>query len=204
MKFRPSLLLIVLVLLVDQASKLYVKTHFQLFEDVEVLPWFRIVFIENEGMAWGTRLSDIIPFISQGKAKLVLTLFRITAVCGIAFWLYSSIANGKSKLLVLSIAAIFAGALGNIIDSVCYGLIFSDSLGQVAEVFPEGGGYSRVFYGKVVDMLHFPIWSGRISESIPIIGGRYYSFFDPVFNVADVAITSGIGILLLFNKRVFK
>ena len=204
MKFRPTILLIVVILMVDQASKLYVKTHFQLFEDVEIFPWFRIVFIENEGMAWGTRLSDILPFISSGTAKLILTLFRITAVCGIAFWLYSSIINHKSRLLVLSIAVIFAGALGNIIDSVFYGMIFSDSLGEVAQAFPEGGGYSKVFYGKVVDMLHFPIWSGRISEAIPVIGGRYVSFFDPVFNIADVAITSGIGFLLLFNKRVFK
>jgi len=204
MKSRPVIILISTILLIDQATKLYVKTHFQLFEDVEIFPWFRIVFIENEGMAWGTRLSDFVPFISAGKAKLILTLFRITAVCGIAYWLYSSIIHSKSRLLIVSIAVIFAGALGNIIDSVFYGMVFSDSMGQVAEVFPEGGGYSKLFYGKVVDMLHFPIWSGRISESIPVIGGQYYAFFDPVFNVADMAITSGIGVLLLFNNKAFK
>ena len=204
MKYRTVLLIIIGILCVDQFTKIYVKTHFILFESFEVFSWFKIVFIENEGMAWGTKLSDLIPIISSAQAKLLLTLFRIAAVSGIAYWLHTSISQGKSRILISSIAVIFAGALGNIIDSVFYGLMFQDSFGQVAQLFPEGGGYANVFYGKVVDMLHFPIWEGQIPEAIPFIGGKYISFFDPVFNVADVAITSGIGVLLVFNKKAFK
>jgi signal peptidase II len=155
-------------------------------------------------MAWGTRLSDIFPFISPSAAKLALTLFRITALMAIALWLYSSIAKQRSRILVFSIAVIFAGALGNIIDSVFYGLIFSDSYGQVATLFPQEGGYSSLFYGKVVDMLHFPFYSGNLPANIPFIGGSYVSFFDPVFNIADMAITTGIAVLLFFNKKAFK
>ena len=110
----------------------------------------------------------------------------------------------KSKTLVFAIAIIFAGALGNIIDSVFYGILFSNSDMQVATFLPESGGYADVFYGKVVDMLHFPIWSGVLPEWLPFIGGKYFSFFDPVFNVADVAISTGIGILIVFNKKAFK
>ena len=197
-------LLIAIVLLIDQLSKIYIKTHFQLYEDVEVLPWFRIVFVENEGMAWGTRISDFMPFLSPSVAKLLLSLFRIVAVVGIGFWLHHVLKKNKSRILTVSITVIFAGALGNILDSVFYGLIFNDSFGQVAQLFPETRGYSSLFYGKVVDMLHLPIWSGTISEQIPLVGGMYVSFFDPVFNVADVAITSGIFTLLLFNKKAFK
>lgn len=203
MSYKKVAALVIAVLLLDQFTKLYIKTHFQLFEDVEVWSWFKIVFIENEGMAWGTRLSDIIPFLSPSTAKLSLTLFRLLAVCGIAYWLYQTVRQNKSRILTVSIAIIFAGALGNIIDSVFYGLVFSDSFGQVATAFPEGGGYAPIFYGKVVDMLHFPLWSGTIPEQIPVVGGQYLSFFDPVFNVADMAITTGIGILLVFNKRAF-
>ena len=204
MSYKKVAALVMAVLLLDQLTKLYIKTHFQLYEDVEVRSWFRLVFVENEGMAWGTRLSDLIPAISTSIAKLTLTTFRILALGGIAIWLYAAVTKKKSKVLILSIAIIFAGALGNIIDSVIYGVIFSDSFGQVAQVFPEGGGYSSLFYGKVVDLLHFPLWSGTISESIPLIGGKYFSFFDPVFNIADVAISSGIGVLLVFNKKAFK
>ncbi|MEM1003034.1 MAG: lipoprotein signal peptidase [Bacteroidota bacterium] len=204
MPFKKVFLLISLILLFDQASKIYIKTHFQLYEDIEVFSWFRLVFVENEGMAWGTRLSDIMPFISPSIAKLSLTIFRILALSGIAYWLYSSVIKKRSRVLIVSIALIFAGALGNIIDSVFYGVIFGDSFGQVAQVFPEDGGYATLFYGKVVDMLHFPFWSGTIPETIPLLGGTYFSFFDPVFNVADMAITTGIGTLLIFNKKAFK
>jgi signal peptidase II len=203
MSLKKASLIIILILLVDQVSKIYIKTHFQLNEDITVLPWFKIAFVENDGMAWGTRLSDIFTFISHKSAKLFLTLFRIVAVTGIAFWLLDVTRKKKSKTLIFAIAIIFAGALGNIIDSVCYGLLFSDSHLQVATFLPEGGGYAEMFHGKVVDMLHFPIWSGLLPEWLPFIGGEYFSFFDPVFNVADVAISTGIGILIVFNKRAF-
>lgn len=203
MSLKKPIILIILILLVDQVSKIYIKTHFSLNENIEIFTWFKIAFVENDGMAWGTKLSDVFPFISDNKAKLILTLFRIIAVTGIGFWLYNVINKKKSKTLIFAISLIFAGALGNILDSVFYGRLFSDSLGEVATFLPEEGGYAPVLYGKVVDMLHFPIWSGILPEGLPFIGGKYVSFFDPVFNIADVAITSGISVLLVFNKRAF-
>ncbi len=204
MSLKKASIIIILILLVDQISKIYIKTHFVLNEDVTVFSWFKIAFVENDGMAWGTKLSDFFTFISDKSAKLILTLFRIVAVTGIGFWLVDVTKKKKSKTLIFAISIIFAGALGNILDSVFYGVLFSDSHMQVAEFLPEGGGYAEFFHGKVVDMLHFPIWSGILPEWLPIIGGKYFSFFDPVFNVADVAISTGIGILILFNKKAFK
>jgi len=203
MSLRKSTLIILLVLLIDQISKIYIKMNFQLQEDVTVFSWFKIVFVENDGMAWGTTLSDIFSFIKDKSAKLILTLFRIIAICGIGYWLYDVIKKQKTKTLIFAISLIFAGALGNILDSVFYGVLFSDSFGQVATFLPESGGYAGVFYGSVVDMLHFPLFSGVLPDWIPFFGGKYISFFDPVFNVADVAISTGIGILIVFNKRAF-
>ena len=204
MSLKKASFIIILILLIDQISKIYIKTHFALHDDVSVLSWFEIVFIENDGMAWGTKLSDFFSFISDKSAKLFLTLFRIAAVTGIAFWLVDVTKNKKSKTLIFAISIIFAGALGNIIDSVFYGILFSDSHLQVATFLPEGGGYAGVFHGKVVDMLHFPIWRGLFPEWLPFFGGKSFSFFDPVFNVADMAISTGIGILIVFNKKAFK
>ena len=204
MSLKKASLIIIVILLVDQISKIYIKTHFQLGEDVTVFSWFKIAFIENDGMAWGTKLSDFVTFISDESAKLILTLFRIVAVTGIAFWLVNVTKKKKSKTLIFAISIIFAGALGNIIDSVFYGVIFNDSVMQVASFLPEEGGYANVFHGNVVDMLHFPIWSGVLSDGLPLIGGKYVSFFDPVFNVADMAISTGIGILIVFNKKAFE
>ena len=204
MSLKKSLILIISVLLIDQISKVYIKTHFQLHEDVTVFSWFQIVFVENDGMAWGAKLSDFFSFISDRSAKLVLTLFRIIAVTGIAFWLRDVIKKQKSKLLIIAISLIFAGALGNILDSVFYGLMFDDSFRQVATFLPENGGYESMFHGKVVDMLHFPFYNGFLPNWVPFFGGKQFSFFDPVFNVADMAISTGIGILIVFNKKVFE
>lgn len=204
MSLKKASLTIIVILLIDQISKIYIKTHFQLGEDITVFSWFKIAFIENDGMAWGTKLSDFVSFISDESAKLILTLFRIVAVTGIAFWLVNVTKEKRSKTLIFAISIIFAGALGNIIDSVFYGVLFSDSAMEVATFLPDDGGYAKVFHGNVVDMLHFPIWSGVISESLPLIGGKYFSFFDPVFNVADMAISTGIGILIVFNKKAFE
>ncbi|WP_458628008.1 lipoprotein signal peptidase [Winogradskyella sp. PC D3.3] len=204
MSLKKATIIIVVILLIDQISKIYIKTHFQLGEDITVFSWFKIAFIENDGMAWGTKLSDFVSFISDETAKLVLTLFRIVAVTGIALWLIDVTKKKKSKTLIFAISIIFAGALGNIIDSVFYGVLFNDSVMQVAEFLPEEGGYATVFHGNVVDMLHFPIWSGVIPDNVPLIGGKYFSFFDPVFNVADMAISTGIGILIVFNKKAFE
>ncbi|GAB5563605.1 MAG: lipoprotein signal peptidase [Winogradskyella sp.] len=205
MSSKKVLSLIFFILLIDQVSKIYIKTHFSLIDKpVVVFSWFQIAFVENDGMAWGAKLSDFFTFISDKSAKLILTLFRIVAVTCIGFWLADVIKKQKSKTLAFAISIIFAGALGNILDSVFYGILFSDSTMQVASFLSEDGGYANVFYGNVVDMLHFPIWQGVLPEWLPFVGGSFFSFFDPVFNVADVAISTGIGILLVFNKKAFK
>ncbi|ARV09512.1 lipoprotein signal peptidase [Winogradskyella sp. PC-19] len=204
MSLKKSIFIIIIILLIDQISKIYIKMHFQLGEDVAVFSWFKILFVENDGMAWGTKLSDIFSFIDDKSAKLILTLFRIGAVSGIGYWLFSVIKKQKTKTLIFAISLIFAGALGNILDSVFYGVFFDDSYGQVAAFLPESGGYAGVFHGKVVDMLHFPLYNDILPEWLPFFGGKQFSFFDPVFNIADVAISTGIGILIVFNKKAFK
>ncbi len=201
MKLKQSLWIIVLVLLVDQISKVYIKTHFVLGESVEVLSWFKILFIENEGAAWGTRLSDLFP-ISESAGKLILTIFRILAVFGIGYWLWGIVRKPSPKVLIVAVSLIFAGALGNIIDSVFYGLIFDHSYGQVATCF-SGNPYGQLFHGKVVDMLYFPLIETTWPQWVPTIGGRSFRFFEPVFNIADMAISTGVGLLLVFNKKAF-
>jgi len=196
MSLKKSILIIIVVLLIDQISKVYIKTHFVLGEEIPVFDWFRLLFVENEGMAWGAK-------IPGQYGKLMLTLFRIVAIGGIGYWLWDSIRKNSPNILTISIALIFAGAMGNIIDSVIYGIIFSDSHHQLATFLPEAGGYGTLFHGKVVDMLYFPLWSGYLPEWLPIWGGDYFSFFEPVFNIADTSISVGVGLLLFFNKRAF-
>lgn len=204
MSLKKASLFIIVILLIDQISKVYIKTHFTLLERHIVFDWFQIAFVENEGMAWGTKISDFIPFISEKTAKLSLSIFRIIAVIGIGYWLVSVIRKKVSKTLAIAVSLIFAGALGNIIDSVFYGVLFSDSLGKVATFLPPEGGYGSLFHGHVVDMLHFPIWKVILPEWLPFFGGKFFTFFEPVFNVADMAISTGIGILIFFNKSAFK
>ncbi len=204
MTLKKAVAIIIIILLIDQISKVYIKTHFALFDKIEVFSWFHIVFVENEGMAWGTKLNDLIPAISDRTAKLFLTLFRIVAVFGIGYWLYASVKKHSPKILIVAIALILAGALGNIIDSVLYGILFNDSHNQIASFLPQDGGYDTWFHGKVVDMLHFPMWKGVLPDWIPLIGGKFFTFFEPVFNVADMAISTGIGMLIVFNKKAFK
>lgn len=203
MSIKKVSIIIIVILLIDQISKIYIKTHFALGDGIDVFDWFKILFVENNGMAWGTKLSDFTTLISDRTAKVILTVFRLVAIIGIGFWLISTIRNKGSKLLVLSITLIFAGAMGNIIDSVFYGLLFNDSIGQIAQFLPKEGGYDTLLHGNVVDMLYFPIWKGFLPEWIPFIGGNYFTFFEPVFNVADMAISSGFLTLIIFNKRVF-
>jgi signal peptidase II len=214
---KKAIIIIILVLLVDQISKVYIKTHFVLSEEINVLglDWFRIHFLENNGMAWGKEFG--------GKSgKLFLTLFRLFAIGGIGYWLINAVKNNSHKILIVAISLIFAGALGNIIDSVFYGIFFSDSYHKVATFLPPEGGYNSLFYGKVVDMLYFPMintilpdWIPSISfnfpDWLPVIGGNHFSlfenrrltFFDPVFNIADTAISTGVGLLVVFNKTIF-
>jgi len=196
MKLRNAALLIFLLLAIDQYSKIYVKTNFILGEQVKVFSWFKLYFIENEGMAWGT----VIP---GEYGKLFLTLFRIIAVGVIAYWLWDSVKKRKNNFLIVAISLIFAGALGNIIDSVFYGVIFDDSTHRLATLFTDQP-YGTLFHGKVVDMFYFPIIEDYVLPSwIPLWGGKEITFFNAIFNVADVAISTGVGILIVFNKRAF-
>ncbi|RUA12945.1 MAG: lipoprotein signal peptidase [Flavobacteriia bacterium] len=201
MSLKKSLLIIVLILLVDQISKVYIKTSFILGESHDVFGWFKILFIENEGAAWGTKLSDLMP-ISEPTGKLVLTIFRIFAVLGIGYWLWDIVKKQSPKTLILAVSLIFAGAVGNIIDSVFYGLIFDHSNGQVATLFSDNP-YGSLFHGKVVDMLYFPLIDTTWPDWVPSVGGNRFRFFEPVFNIADTAISTGVGILIVFNKKAF-
>lgn len=201
MSLKKSLFIIVLILLVDQISKIYIKTSFVLGESVDVLGWFKILFIENEGAAWGTKLSDLLP-ISESAGKLVLTVFRIFAVFGIGYWLWDITQKQSPRTLILAVSLIFAGALGNIIDSVFYGVIFDHSSGQVATLFSDQP-YGSLLHGKVVDMLYFPMIDTTWPDWVPSIGGNRFRFFEPVFNIADTAISTGVGILIVFNKKAF-
>ncbi|KAB5490780.1 lipoprotein signal peptidase [Flagellimonas hadalis] len=201
MSLKKSLLIIVLILLVDQISKVYIKTSFILGESHDVFGWFKILFIENEGAAWGTKLSDLMP-ISEPTGKLVLTIFRIFAVLGIGYWLWDIVKKQSPKTLILAVSLIFAGAVGNIIDSVFYGLIFDHSNGQVATLFSDNP-YGSLFHGKVVDMLYFPLIDTTWPDWVPSVGSNRFRFFEPVFNIADTAISTGVGILIVFNKKAF-
>ncbi len=199
-------LFILLILVIDQVSKVVVKTSMFLGESHPVLgQWFILHFIENNGMAFG--------FEFGGKTgKVILTLFRLVAVTGLIWFIGKMISQGAPVGFVMALGAITAGAAGNIFDSAFYGLIFSESYLQnpmiegsgVAQMFPDGGGYGKFLQGKVVDMLYFPILRGEYPSWIPWKGGDNFIFFRPVFNLADSAITCGVFWVLLFQRKYLK
>ncbi len=197
--YTKPFILIISVLLIDQLSKLWIKLNMTLGQEYNILgDWFIIHFTENNGMAFGLEFG--------GEAgKLALSLFRIAAVIGIAYGLHYMIKHKYHRGFILNVALIFAGAMGNIIDSTFYGLIFSESTWfEKARIFPVEGGYSSLLHGKVVDMLYFPIIKGDFPTWFPIWGGEDFLFFRPVFNIADSAITVGVALILIYQKRYFK
>ena len=223
MKYRHALIIILLIIVADQAMKIFIKTHFANGDEVNVMGhWFKFHFIENEGMAYGLKISD------SSIGKLILTSFRLVAVV-VGFYLLKQIINkGYYKSVVICGAMILAGALGNLIDSLFYGLIFSDSpptcfsgsyehmsqslqstnhVGSVAHFTAFGQGYGHFLLGKVVDMMYFPIVDTQWPSWVPVLGGRSFVFFEPVFNIADAAISVGVIYLLiqsLFTKTDLK
>jgi signal peptidase II len=191
------LVIIFLVLFVDQFVKVWIKTTMYLGQEFPVLGnWFYIHFTENPGMAFGMEFGG-------EWGKLALSLFRIVAVSGIAYVLFT-LPKTTPKGLKVCGSLILAGAIGNIIDSAFYGVIFNDSFNQLATFLPEGGGYETFLHGRVVDMFWFPLFSGTFPDWFPLWGGEDYLFFRPVFNVADAAISVGIGVIFIFQKRFFK
>ena len=195
---KKSILLILLIIILDQVLKIWIKTHMVLGQEYHILGnWFIIHFIENNGMAFGMEIA--------GKfGKIILSLFRIGAVIGIGWYLFYLIKHKASTGLIFTISIIMAGALGNIIDSAFYGMIFSNSYYHVASMFPAEGGYSSFLHGRVVDMFYFPIIKGTFPDWIPFRGGDSFIFFRPVFNIADSSITVGVTLILIFQKRFFK
>ena len=205
MTLRKIFWIVFVVLVIDQVLKAYIKLNYSLtFYGSDAIidwGWFRLLFVENKGMAWGARLNDIIPFISDYTAKLLLSIFRILAVSGIGYWLVRAVKQHAPKGQLIAVSLIFAGALGNIIDSVFYGLLFSNSFGQIATFLPAEGGYAPLMFGHVVDMFQFPMVSWTWPQWVPGFGGNSFTFFEPVFNVADSAISIGVVLLLLQQRK---
>lgn len=195
--------MILALLFIDQAIKVYIKTNFYYGEEHKVvgLNWFRLHFLENPGMAWGWQLGK------GDVAKVALTLFRFAAVVWGAFYISKIIKQKRHPGFIISVAFIYAGAFGNLIDCLFYGLIFEKSdpeLLNIARAFPPGGGYAGLMYGDVVDMWYLPIVNTTLPDWFPIRGGKPFEFFAPVFNTADVWVSSGVIAILVFQKRFFK
>ena len=194
---KRSLLFIILILIVDQILKIWVKTHMQIGDEIHLFGKFGMLhFIENNGMAFGMEMG--------GKTgKFILSLFRIIAIFGIG-WFLSSLISKKSNLgLIFAVSAIMAGAIGNLIDSAFYGIIFNESFNQPAVMFPPEGGYSSFLHGRVVDMFYFPIINTHWPDWSPLKPGESFVFFRPVFNIADSSITCGVLSIILFQKKMF-
>jgi len=198
MKLRTPIIIITLIILADQALKIWIKTNFH-FGDTEVtgVKWFQLYFIENKGMAWGWEFGG-------EWGKMILTLFRLAAVIFGTWYLGRIVKQQYTKGFIVCAALIYAGALGNLIDSMFYGMIFEESsYSHVAKIFPADG-YAGFLHGRVVDMLYFPVIDTKFPTWIPLIGGNDFEFFSPIFNIADASISTGVITLLVFQKRFFK
>ena len=206
MTLRKLSWIVLAILAADQALKVYIKLNYSLtyYGNGPIVDWgwFRLLFVENKGMAWGASLSDFLPFISEDTAKLLLSIFRLLAVTGIGIWLSRAVKAKAPKLQLIAVGLIFAGALGNIIDSVFYGVLFSETTyNQLATFLPEEGGYAPLMFGHVVDMFQFPMFTWTWPSWLPIVGGNQFTFFEPVFNTADSAISVGVVLLLLQQRK---
>ena len=201
MKSKHLVFIILAIIVADQALKFYIKLNFYAGEEHRILgSWFRLHFVENEGMAWGWKFGGNI-------GKIILTLFRLVAVVWGVFLLKDFIAKKYHKGFIICAGLIFAGALGNLIDSMFYGLIFDNSdpfMQNLAHLFPKGGGYTSFLHGKVVDMLYFPLIDTTYPSWMPFLGGKPFAFFEPVFNLADASISVGVIVILLFQNVFFK
>src|ERR1700741_3927711 len=196
-KAKYPLIAIFLVLRIDQVIKIYVKTHFISGEEYRVAgDWFRIHFTENRGMAFGMEFGG-------DYGKLILSVFRILAAIFGVYYIRQLLKTNQHIGYITCVGLIFAGAVGNIIDSMFYGLIFNDSDFQIAQFMPAEGGYAGFLHGHVVDMLYFPIMNGTFPSWVPFWGGEPFQFFSPVFNFADASISFGVFFILIFQKRFF-
>ena len=185
-------LIVVVVLLVDQLIKIWVKTNMTLHEQIEILSWFKIVFIENNGMAYGMEIGS----------KLVLSLFRVVAISLLGYYMVGLVKRQVRWGYLVCLSMIFAGAIGNLLDSMFYGLIFNASSEFYTSYFvPFGSGYAPFLMGKVVDMFYFPLIVTTWPDWVPMVGGNPYVFFSPIFNFADASISVGVVILLLFYRK---
>ena len=193
-KGRTAWLVIMAVLVIDQVIKIWIKTHMYWHESIRVTDWFYIFFTENVGMAFGMEIFG----------KLFLTIFRLIAVTAIGYFLWKCVQRRLKTGFILCISLILSGALGNIVDSVFYGVVFNESTpSQIASFLPAEGGYAPLFYGKVVDMFYFPIIDTYWPQWMPFVGGEHFIFFSPIFNFADAAISCGVIALFLFYSKSF-
>lgn len=197
-----------IILLIDQISKIYIKTNFQVNDFVSIMPGFKLTFVENPGMAYGFHFGGII-------GKYFLVIVRVFLIGGMIYLFKNWLQRGESNYLIIPMSMIFAGAIGNLIDGMFYGLIFDSGTvydesidqwigyGGISKLVPFGQGYSSFMRGCVVDMLHFPLVDFTLPDSWPVIGGKHIEFFKYIFNVADSAITVGAAFLLIFRKKAF-
>jgi signal peptidase II len=199
-KLKNAILIILLIIIADQVLKIWIKTSYSFGPVMHVMgfSWFELYFIENKGMAWGWEFGG-------EWGKMILTLFRLAAVIFGTWYLGRIVKQGYSRGFILCASLIYAGALGNLIDSMFYGMIFEESsYSHVAKAFPPGGGYAGFLHGRVVDMLHFPLIRSHFPSWFPFVGGEEFEFFSPIFNIADASISAGVITLFIFQKRFFR